>query len=67
MKLQMKLFLQKYVLADPIDGTSTVIRNQFRTFWSDGIHRKGDINSQVFHHKKHMNHYSQENSKSNFS
>ena len=48
-------FVQKDGLADPIYGTST-IRNLFRTFWSEGIHRKGDINSQVHRYKKYKHH-----------
>ena len=39
-------------LADLIDGTSK-IRNQSRTFWSEGIDRKSDTNSQVHHYKKY--------------
>ena len=42
----MKHFLRKDGLADLIDGISK-IRNQSRTFWSEGIDRKSDTNSQV--------------------
>ena len=50
-KFQITRFVRKDGLADSIDGTNT-IRNQSRTFWSEGIHGKSDTNSQVHHYKK---------------